>query len=182
VIWNKKGTHMEVGIEIMNVLDAEVYNNTVVSGDAPFSGIEYRWPNTSITVKNNLLSHNLNPRDGAKAATGTNVENAGTAVFKDGTNGDLHLTDKATAEIDKGTQLPAGKADLDFEGKTRGTKPDIGAYEMGGTAPVRPKAPGKAYAPAKKSGARYSSMLFGTPSMENAGEMRLIDGTKAVLH
>lgn len=179
VIWNRKGIHLEAGIEIMNADGAEIYNNTIVSGDAPFSGIEYRWPNTSITVKNNLLSHNLNPRDGAKAVLVANVENTAATSFKDAASGDLHLSDKAAAAIDKGAKLSTNMVDTDFDGKARGATPDIGAYEFNPGTPLRT---GQSAPPApvlwKMFGTRFSSILFRNADAGVGEGFRLIDGKR----
>lgn len=131
VIWNRAGVHLESGIELMNVLDVAVYHNTIVSADKPFTSIEYRWPNTRVELKNNLVSHNIMARDGAQATAGTNVVNAAPSLFRDGAAGDLHLSDEAASAIDKGEPLAAGLAPLDCDGKGRDGKPDIGAYESG---------------------------------------------------
>lgn len=135
VIWNRPGVHLESGIELMNVLDVAVLHNTVVSADKPFTSIEYRWPNTRVELKNNLVSHNIMARDGALAAAEANVVNAAPSLFRNGATGDLHLSGQAASAIaiviDKGAPLAAGMAPLDGDGKVRDGKPDIGAFESG---------------------------------------------------
>ncbi|MDB5103934.1 MAG: hypothetical protein JWP91_1623 [Fibrobacteres bacterium] len=182
VIWNRKGIHQEVGIELMNVSGAEVYNNTVFGEEKPFSDIEYRWPNTTITVKNNLMGHNLNPRDGAKAVLAGNVENAAAAYFKDPVNGDLHLTAKALLAIDKGLKLPTGQVDTDMDGRLRDALPDIGAYEYNLGAPTKShNPPRKTYLPSTGFGTGLSSILFRNLQGEGGREFRLIDGRMPAL-
>ena len=113
VIWNRAGVHMESGIELMNVLDVAVLHNTVVSADKPFTSIEYRWPNTQVELRNNLVSHNILSRDGALATWEANVANASNvapSLFRDAAAGDLHLSDQAAAAIDKGAPLASGMA------------------------------------------------------------------------
>jgi hypothetical protein len=134
VVSNRTGIHLESGIELMNVLNVEVYHNTVVSADKPFTSIEYRWPNTSVVLKNNLASHNISARDGAKAEVGGNLENAPAVLFKDRFAGDFRLAGTAAAAVDCGVPLPEGKAPQDFDGAARDGKPDIGAYEAGAGA------------------------------------------------
>lgn len=129
MLFNRQGIHMESGIEIMNVIDAEIYHNTVVSVDQSFSGIEYRWPNTSISLKNNLCSHNIRPRDGASADAEANIENAAAGMFVDYDNGDLHLVSSASDAIDCGVPLGPGRSDVDFDGDVRDASPDVGADE-----------------------------------------------------
>ena len=126
VVWNRAGIRLESGDEIMNVLDAEVYHNTVYSVDKPFSNIEYRWPNTRVILKNNLVSQPVLRRDGAQAELGGNLENAGAALFLDAAGGNLRLAVGSVA-IDKGVPLAAGKADADMDGDARDGMPDAGA-------------------------------------------------------
>jgi hypothetical protein len=139
VIWNAEGIHLESGIELINVKGAEVYHNTVYSADPPFSGIEYRFPNTTVTVKNNLLGHRLMRRDNASAETAGNYENAPAAAFVDAAKGDLRLAPGGLAALfDKAVKLEAGKAGLDMAGRERDAAPDIGAYERGALNSIFP--------------------------------------------
>lgn len=131
VIWNQKGIHLESGIELMNVGGAEIYHNTVFSLDAPFSGIEYRWPNTQVTLKNNLVGAGLMARDGGKATKAGNLESAPQSLFENAATGDLRLKATATSAIDKGVSLDAGLVPMDMLSAGRDVKPDIGAYEFG---------------------------------------------------
>lgn len=130
MIFNRTGIHLESGIELMNVLDVEIYHNTVYSQDPPFSSIEYRWPNTRITLSNNIAGHGIMARDGAVAVSSANLSNAGATPFANAAAGDLHLSSSASAAIDKGVKLPAGKADRDFDMDARDAAPDIGADEF----------------------------------------------------
>jgi hypothetical protein len=50
------------GISLWNACEVETYHNSVISTQAPFSSIEWRYPNTSVDLVNNLVSHNLRPR------------------------------------------------------------------------------------------------------------------------
>jgi hypothetical protein len=140
VIFNASGVHLESGIELLNVSGTEVYHNTLYSVNTPFSGIEYRWPNTKATIKNNLLGFKIVKRDGAVAELAGNLENAATANFVDISKGDFHLVTQAgsSSPINQGVVLASGKAGLDFDGKTRDDKPDIGAYEFNGGNAIRP--------------------------------------------
>jgi hypothetical protein len=105
-----------------------VYHNTVVSLQQPFTAMEYRWPNTSVIVKNNLLTHALKERDGATAVQAANLVDAGLEQFVDANAGDLHLA-PGSAAIGVGEALAAGLADEDFEGDARDAMPDVGADE-----------------------------------------------------
>jgi hypothetical protein len=120
----------DAGISLDQACGARVLHNTVVSTQAPFSSIEGRFSNTVATLTNNLMSHNLRPRDGATLTQAGNLENAPATLFVDAVlAGDLHLVDGAAAAIDQGVSVPAGQADQDIDGDLREPARDIGADE-----------------------------------------------------
>lgn len=120
----------DLGIGLEQACGTRVLHNTVVSTRPPFSSIEGRFANTVATMTNNLMSHNLRPRDGASLTLAGNLQNAPAALFVDAVlAGDLHLVDGATAAIDQGASLPAGQADEDIDGDLREPARDIGADE-----------------------------------------------------
>jgi len=129
-IFNTKGIHLESGIELMNVIDVKVYHNTVISQDKPFSSIEYRWPNTRVEIINNLVSHNIKQRNGARAILKGNIENARRNIFKNYKKGDLHLAATATSAINRGVAIKDFALKGDIDGNRRDEKPDIGADEL----------------------------------------------------
>lgn len=128
-IFNRKGVHLETGIELMNVIDVKVYHNTVVSHDKPFSSIEYRWPNTRVEIMNNIVSQNIMRRDGAEAKLEMNIENADADLFEDYATGDLHLSFSAARAVDKGAAQKFTGVVSDIDGNRRDAHPDIGADE-----------------------------------------------------
>lgn len=128
-IFNRKGIHLESGIELMNVNGTKVHHNTVVSHDRPFSSIEYRWPNTRVEIANNIVSHRIRERDGARALLKNNLENAPPSLFRDHEAGDLHLSAKAAAAVDRGVLLKDEGARVDIDGEPRDGRPDLGADE-----------------------------------------------------
>ncbi|MFC1672373.1 right-handed parallel beta-helix repeat-containing protein [Planctomycetota bacterium] len=142
VVFNRKGIHLESGIELMNVSGTKVYHNTVVSHDKPFSSIEYRWPETTVQISNNIVSHTIMKRDGAEGVLTTNIQNAPSDLFVNYADGDLHLMKNATIAIDRGTPgKTAARADspeqklprltlFDIDGEKRDDTPDIGADEV----------------------------------------------------
>jgi hypothetical protein len=130
-VFNASGIHLETGVELMNVINTEVYHNTVVSIDQPFNSMEYRWPNTNVVIKNNLACHRIMQRDGAGAQLAGNLEYAPASLFNDYSSGNLHLASSAAAAIDKAVVLAAGKAGVDMDGKPHDATPDIGADEYG---------------------------------------------------
>jgi len=129
-IFNRRGIHLEAGIELMNVWNVRVLHNTVISHDRPFSSIEYRWPNTRVQVINNLTSHRILPRDDARAELKNNPADASSDWFVDYGKGDLHLTAVATDVIDRGVRLTGDLANTDIDGQARDARPDIGADEL----------------------------------------------------
>ena len=130
VIFNKKSIHLESGIELMNVIDVEVLNNTVVSHNRPFASIEYRWPNTRVVIQNNIVSHNIRARDNARAKLKCNISSARRNLFRDYGKGDLHLSPNGKGAIDKGIPSAWGKVTVDIDGDRRDQQPDIGADEL----------------------------------------------------
>lgn len=113
------------GVALEQACNPQVLHNTIVSLQPPFTGMEYRWPNTSAVIKNNLVSHAIKQRDGATAELAANLEGAGLDLLVDAAAGDLHLAATSPA-IDAGEP---GLAAFDFEGDARDPAPDIGADE-----------------------------------------------------
>ena len=116
------------GITLEQARGSKVVHNTVVSLQQPFNCIEWRWDNTDVEIKNNLVSHNLMPRGGTADLAG-NLENAPASVFENRNAGELHLVSGAASCIDQGVSLPAGLCDEDIDGDTRDANPDVGADE-----------------------------------------------------
>ena len=116
------------GIALEQACGAQVYHNTVASLQPPFTAIEYRWPNTSAILTNNLATHAIKQRDGATAQLNNNLSDAPLSHFFDAPGGDLHLAADSPA-IDAGAPLAPGLADDDQDGDPRDASPDIGADE-----------------------------------------------------
>jgi hypothetical protein len=123
----------DCGICLWQACGAQAVHNTVASLQAPFSSIEWRFPNAQVEVANNLVSHSLRQRDGASAAQAGNLQNAPLSLFVNAPLGDLHLVSGAVQAIDQGAALPAGLAGEDIDGDLRpnGAGFDIGADEFG---------------------------------------------------
>ncbi len=149
MIFNRKGVHLESGMELTNVAVIEVYHNTIFAMDPPFSGIEYRFPDTKVLIANNMSSLNIMQRDGAQGTLQGNLVNVPANLFVNAAAGDLHLGVGAVTAIDKGNVLAVGKATLDFDGQTRDLKPDIGADEYSTNTGL--------LGPHHKSGTKHSS-------------------------
>ncbi len=118
----------DTGIALEQACGPQVVHNTVVSLQMPFSNIEYRWPNTSAYIANNLVTHSIIQRNDGQATLETNLADQGTEHFMDAAGGNVHLAD-GSAAIDAGTVLEPGLADEDIDGDARDGSPDIGADE-----------------------------------------------------
>jgi hypothetical protein len=93
--------------------------------------MEYRFGNTSATIANNLVTHDIVQRDGGQAELQGNLQGVDTSGFVDIAGNDLHLS-SGSAAIDAGTALRAGLADEDIDGDPRDGSPDVGADEIAG--------------------------------------------------
>jgi hypothetical protein len=123
----------DCGICLWNACGAAVIHNTVFSTQAPFSSIEWRFPNTRIDITNNLTSHTLRERDDASAEQAGNISTAQPGWFLNAPEGDLHLSAGAVQVIDQGVTVAAGLCDSDLDGDPRpiGSGRDAGADETG---------------------------------------------------
>jgi hypothetical protein len=120
----------DCGICLWNACGARVLHNTVASTEAPFSSIEWRFPNTDPDLINNLVTHNLRERDGATASHSGNLESAPLSLFVDGAGGDLHLAPTAAAAVDQ-VAAPADVVDdVDGDARPSGQRYDVGADEL----------------------------------------------------
>jgi hypothetical protein len=140
------GAGFDTGIGLEQSCETTIAHNTVVSTVAPHSSsIEWRFPNTTVLVANNLVTHALLPRDGGRAGLAGNVGEAPLSLFVDVASANLHLVPGATAAIGHGAVLtPPLPSDID--GDTRDLTPDVGADEY-----VAPSATGIARTPSPKS-------------------------------
>jgi len=111
-----------------------VDHNTIMS-DLQFS-IEFLGASTNGTARNNLVNTPISTRLGATWTGGGNYQSAVTGMFVDAVAPgiDLHLVDNALTRanvIDKATRIRGLK---DWDNQNRGSKPDIGADELGAVA------------------------------------------------
>jgi hypothetical protein len=126
----------DCGICLWNACGARVLHNTVASTQAPFSAIEWRFPNTDPEVVNNLVTHHLMARDGAVATTSGNLAGASLSLFVDGAGGDLHLVPGAAEAIDQVTAPADVVDDVDGDPRPIGPASDVGADEYGVPPPA----------------------------------------------
>lgn len=119
---------MDVGIALEAACNATIVHNTVASTQPPYSSIEWRWPETTVALVNNLVTHNLRERDGGVATPAGNLENADIAMLVDPAGGDAHLVAGAAA-IDAGDPSGVELAPEDLDGDARTAPVDVGADE-----------------------------------------------------
>lgn len=120
----------DTGVELAQARGARVYHNTVVSNDDAtgfFSSIDYRFANTDVTIRNNIVRRITN-RNGASGTVDTNLEGAGFSLFEDAPGGDVHLLASASDAIDQGVAVDEAGVDIDGETRDEGA-PDLGADE-----------------------------------------------------
>ena len=124
----------DTGIGLEQSCETTVVHNTVVSTTAPrSSSIEWRFANTTAIVANNLVTHVLLPRDGARAGLAGNVDNAPLSLFVDVASANLHLLPGATAAIGK-ARCSLSRCLRTSTPNRRDAAPDVGADEY--VAPV----------------------------------------------
>jgi hypothetical protein len=82
--------YYDTGIALEQARGARVYHNTIVQPQAAFSSIDYRFANSIVDVRNNLV-RNLTQRDGATGTVSSNLMTGSTALFVDAAGLDFHL-------------------------------------------------------------------------------------------
>jgi len=133
------GLSSDVGIDVRNSTDIEVYNNTVwITGGYP-NAIEIRDAATVGIVQNNLTNIQILEINGPTIDATNNVESSQASWFVSTSTGDLHLTSAVASVVDQGTTI-TGLVD-DYDAVTRSGSIDIGADEWvppsgGGSANV----------------------------------------------
>jgi hypothetical protein len=121
----------DCGICFWNACQAAALHNTIYTSQAPLaSSIEWRFPNSSVEVYNNLSSHNLWERDSATSAQAGNLTGAQPDWFVDSGSGDLHLL-AGSPPIDSGVTISDALVDIDAQFRPIGLAPDAGADEYG---------------------------------------------------
>jgi hypothetical protein len=124
--------YFDTGIELSQASGARVYHNTIPHSDGAtglFSSIDYRFPNTTVAIRNNLVER-ITARDGGTARVDHNLEEAPLSLFADPGAYDFHLAPGADVAIDKGVRLKKAGRDMDGSRHDKG-KPDLGADEYG---------------------------------------------------
>jgi hypothetical protein len=118
----------DCGICFWNACDSRAYHNTIFTANpgATFSGIEWRFPNTTAEIYNNLSNEVMWGRENATGILGGNETGAAESWFVNPAGFDFHLKLSAVLAIDQGVGL-AGVTE-DYEGDPR---PSGGGYDIG---------------------------------------------------
>lgn len=120
------GTYYDSGIGLEQAWNVRVEHNTIYSAEGSYNvAIDSRFQHTNPVIQNNIYYPRMNSRNNA-TPTETNNLLATSALFIDLAEGNLRLRQDATSAIDKAI---ASDISDDFEGDSRGSKPDIGADE-----------------------------------------------------
>lgn len=122
-------TDLDSMIGFWHVCGAIAAHNTSYVTLTTFNGIEWRYPDTSVTIANNLLSTTLVSRnEGVALGIDNNRTGIGAAEFVDAPGGDFRLAAGSTAR-DAGIVIPAVPVLEDFARNERTGVPDLGAFE-----------------------------------------------------
>lgn len=122
-------TDLDSMIGFWHVCAAIAVHNTSYVTLTTFNGIEWRYPDTTVTVANNLISTTLVSREGGIAlGINNNVTGIGAAEFVDAPAGDFRLAPGSIAR-DAGIVIPAIPVLEDFDRTQRTGQPDVGAFE-----------------------------------------------------
>ena len=123
-------TDLDSMIGFWHVCAGAAVHNTSYVTLTTFNGIEWRYPDTSVTIANNLISTTLMQRqDGVALGLETNgVQTAPTEYVNPGA-GDFSLVAGSVAR-DAGVDVPGIPVPRDFDGEPRVGRPDLGAFEF----------------------------------------------------
>lgn len=122
-------TDLDSMIGFWHVCGAIAAHNTSYVTLTTFNGMEWRYPDTSVTVANNLISTTFVSRNGGIAlGVDNNATGAGAADFLDASAGDFRLAPGSAAR-DAGIVIPAVPVPEDFDRNERTGQPDLGAFE-----------------------------------------------------
>ncbi len=121
----------DTGIELDQARGSVIVHNTVFSPTPStgqfFSSIDYRFANTDVEIRNNIV-RKITQRDGGKASVSNNFETNDPASFLNVKLLDFHLAPGASGAIDKGVAHASAGVDLDGQPHNSGA-PDVGADE-----------------------------------------------------
>jgi hypothetical protein len=119
----------DTGIELVQARGSKIFHNSIFHPTAAYSSLDYRFANTLVDVRNNLVIR-ITVRDQGQANQSNNLEGITGDLFAGVATGDLHLASTAATAIDQGVVLVDAGEDIDGFPHAVGA-PDIGADELG---------------------------------------------------
>lgn len=133
IIHDGSGAFPDVGIDIQNSTNVQIYNNTVYMAGSYPSAIEYRFTGTTGTyLANNLTNKAITARDGATGTVTNNITNAQASWFVNTAN-NLHLSSATTPANNAGISVSGLTNDFDGDVRPQGGGIDVGADEYQST-------------------------------------------------
>jgi len=122
---------LDCGICLWNACGVRVGHNTVFTTNPArtFSAIEWRFPNTTAEIVNNLVNHRLRERDAARASTSGNIEHATAQWFVDASSGNLHLGPLGLPAAGRAAAPAWVPDDIDGQARPRDGRAHAGADE-----------------------------------------------------
>jgi hypothetical protein len=130
VIWSTIARY-DTGIEMQRVIDTKVLHNTVLSRPSTatgrYSSIDYRYPNTVVEIRNNLVWR-ITRRDSATGLVEGNVEGVDESWLLAVDVLNFHLNATSTVAIDTGIEGQDSGVDIDTTTRNNGA-PDAVADE-----------------------------------------------------
>lgn len=124
---------VDSALENSYALNSRMFHNTVFTPNSSVTwSIEYRFPGTTVVLKNNLTNQRILNRspNQAQGILEGNITVAQASWFEDLPSGDFHLKDDSLA-LDKGVLLSELSEDFDGDARHAGQFPDPGADESG---------------------------------------------------
>lgn len=89
----------DTGIALWHAEDVLVEDNIVIIEHDYYDSIEYRFDDTTATIRGNIVNKPILSRDGGHATLEDNYTNAQVSWFEDPENGDFSFTDEAPEEL-----------------------------------------------------------------------------------
>jgi hypothetical protein len=122
--------YADVGIDVCDSTNCEIFNNTIIMLHDHTNAIEYRGTTTGARIQNNLCNKLVTSRNGGSTvASGNNITNAQTSWFTNLVEGP-YLIEAQASVVDQGATLATVTTDFSGIVRPQGAAYDIGADEF----------------------------------------------------